>query len=181
MSSIVFMLLVEGHNWHKKSSECYSYVTAICKKTGIEVFDSVEMLDYLIMTDQLSRPVENAVFILAAVNFILPAISLYVLNISNFGKNVTPSCTPLRITHSVLRLILIDIPFFAVRLRTWIVHQEMSVFMMKNFFYILLAVRELYLDVFMYFKPTSSGKNICKAEEIPLSNEQTQTDNRNNS
>lgn len=180
LSSIVFMLLVEGHNWHKKSSECYSYVTAVCKKTGIEIFDSVEMLQFVITTDHLWKPIENAVFVLATVNFVLPALSLYALSISDFGRNVTRRCLPLRIIHSVARLLLIDIPFFAVRLHVLIVNKQISAFMMKNLFYILLAVRELYLDVFMYCKPavdkSSRKSSPPKHEEIPLSNEQTQTD-----
>lgn len=170
------MLLVEGHNWHRKSSESYSYVTALCKKTSIEVFDSVEMLDFLITMDLLSNSIENVVFILAAINFVLPTVSLYGLNISNFGNDTVPASLPLRILHNILRLVLIDVPFFTVRLSIWIQHREMTIFMMKNLFYILMALRELYLDLFMYFKPLKSVKPKSVTEEIPLSNEQTQTD-----
>lgn len=177
-SSIIFMLIVEGHNWHKKETDCYSYVSSVTKKVGIEVFDSVQMLDFIITTEQLSKPFENTVFVLIAINFLLPALSLYRLNISNFGNNVTPVCNPLRILHNLLRLLLIDVPFFVVRLHSWLFHENLTIFIMKNLFYIILTVRELYLDLFAYFKPDQKRDSKTKKEEVPLSNEQTQTDGK---
>lgn len=168
LASIVFMLLVEGHNWHKKSSGGYSYITAVCKKTGIEIFDSVEMFDMLITENNISSSWERVTFGLASINFILPIISLYELSITNFGKDKSKSNLPLRIFHNVLRLSLIDIPFLIVRLHAWLSNKSMTMFMMKNLFNIIMSLRDLYLDLFLYFKPDKFDK-LTKAEEIPLS------------
>lgn len=163
------MLLVEGHNWGKKSSESYLITTGVCKKNGIEVYDSVEMFELLLAPDKLSSTVKFVLFFLAAFNFMLPTLSLYRLSLSEFGAKRTPLCLPLKILHNALRFTFIDIPFFGIRLHTWIVHRDLSLFMMKNFFNILMALRELYVDLCLYFKSnTPSNDEIANHENIPL-------------
>lgn len=154
------MLLVEGHNWRKKSTESYAFMTGVCKKNGIEIFDSVEILELFFNPDKLTREIKLLVFFLAAFNFILPTLSLYRLSLSEFGTKRTSSCLPLKILQNVLRFISIDVPFFVIRLHIWIVHRDLSMFMMKNFFNIVMSLRELYLDVCAYFKPTGTN-DLC--------------------
>lgn len=170
------MFLVEGHNWHKKTSEGYSFMNDMCKKIGIEIFDSVEMFDLLITQDRMSRTMENVIFSLSSANYVLPTLSLYELCQSDFGKKNTRTCRTVRIIHNLLRLSLIDIPFFIVRILSWVNHKDMTIFMVKNLFHIIMAVHELYLDIFMYFRPLPKSKKTSTTEEIPLENEQNQTD-----
>lgn len=178
-SSILFMLLVEGHNWNKKSSDCYSYVTTICKKVCIEVFDSVEMMDYLILSERLPNAVEHVIFMLVSLNFLLPGLSLYQLSASNFGKKITVKCILLKVLQSMIRLFLIDFPFFFVRLYLFAFYHSFTIFMMKNLFYILLEIRELYIEVLFHLKAARRRK--LRAEEIALNSEQTQTDGKRSS
>ena len=95
--------------------------------------------------------------------------SLYRLSISEFGVKRTPSCFPLKVLHNVLRFIFVDVPFFAIRLHMWLSAGDLSVFMMKNFFNILMALRELYLDVCIYFKSNRDSDSDA-SEEGPNEN-----------
>lgn len=78
-SSFLFLLLLEGHNWKKRGTPRYSYITSVCAKTGIEIFDSVSMLAILMEGPDLSKIVRDFILALASVNFLLPAIKLYQL------------------------------------------------------------------------------------------------------
>lgn len=177
LATPVFMLLIEGHNWHRRSSESYLQVNDMCKKTGIEIFDSVEIVTLLIERNDLSITLERIVFQLATLNFVLPTLLLYQLNITNFGVKKSKKSFRLSVLHNILRIAAINIPFFMVRFYTWTVTKEISVFIMKNLFYVVLSFRELYLDIWLYIKPNvpvaKSGN-----EEIPLNQNEgaTQTD-----
>lgn len=65
LSSLVFLLLVEGHNRLELNSERYNYVTSVCSKVGVEIFDSVSLLSVLLMGDQVAPPFEHVVCTLA--------------------------------------------------------------------------------------------------------------------
>ncbi len=174
-ASFVFVLLVESHNWHKKSSQNFSYVFGLGTKTGIEIFDSVDMLEVLIKKDYISVGMETAVFAMAAFNFLIPMAPLIELSRSKFGDKVSAQSVKYKILHNALLLVCIDIPFFVVRFHSWVVFRDLSMFMMKNLFNILAAVRGLYLDLVTY-----NSKKVPKraeGEEIPLNRtDETQTD-----
>ncbi|KAK7794742.1 hypothetical protein R5R35_000771 [Gryllus longicercus] len=40
LSGVVFLLLVEGHNWAPRGSPRYLFVTLVCGKTAIEILDT---------------------------------------------------------------------------------------------------------------------------------------------
>lgn len=171
------MLLIEGHNWHRRSSDSYIYITDLCKKTGIEIFDSVEIISMLIDRNDMSPIWERIVFQLATLNFILPTLLLYQLNITNFGVKQSTRGFRLNILHNILRIGAINIPFFIARYYTWTQTMETSVFIMKNLFYVVLSVRELYCDIWLYIRPSIPPSKTGK-EEIPLNQNDgtTQTD-----
>lgn len=149
----------------------------MCKKTGIEIFDSVEIISMLIDRNDMSAIWEKIVFQLATLNFILPTFLLYQLNITNFGVKKSTRSFRLNILHNIVRTVAINIPFFIARFNTWTVTQETSVFIMKNLFYIVLSFRELYCDIWLYIKPNIPAPKSGN-EEIPLNQnaETTQTD-----
>lgn len=167
-ASLVFLLLVEGHNWAKRGTARYSYVTTICAKNGIEIFDSVAFLSILLEGTKMPSRFEDIILVVSTFTFFLPAISLYKLSLSNFASETVS----LRITvlQNLLRLTLIDIPFLAVRLYLWIYYrQNASVFIMKNVFNIILVLRGLYPDLSVLYRKKVAVANETKSlEEISL-------------
>lgn len=180
VSCLIFLLLVETHNWNKMNTNCYTYVMLVYKKTGIEIFDSVEMFSLLMEDTHITGTPESVIFLLICVNLVLPVISLHALSLSNFGETGKIHRPMLMaIVHNVLRLSLVDIPFLIARMISWLVYQDdASMFMMKNFFYIILSTRELYVDCFHYYYMRKFGKSCCEEKrqqdnftEIPLSDD----------
>lgn len=68
LASLVFLLLVEAHNRLELNSERYNYVTTVCSKVGVEIFDSVSLLSVLLLGDQVPPPFEHMVCVLAGKN-----------------------------------------------------------------------------------------------------------------
>lgn len=150
MSGIIFLLLVEGHNWAERGSPRYSYVTSVCGKTGIEILDTVSLLSILLMASTqsfLTTTLENAVIILAAFNFFLPVLALYKLSLCDFAAH--PFSLPIGVLHNFLHLCLVDVPFLCVRVYLWVYYkQHASIFIMKNVFSIILVLRGMYPDLY---------------------------------
>lgn len=167
-ASLVFLLLVEGHNWAKRGTARYSYVTTICAKNGIEIFDSVAFLSILMEGTKMPSRFKDIILLLSMITFFLPAISLYKLSLSNFASEAVS----LRITvlQNLLRLTLIDTAFLVVRLYLWIYYrQHASVFIMKNVFNIILVLRGLYPDLsVLYRKKAAVASETKSLEEISL-------------
>uniref|UniRef100_A0A8D8SQN0 Uncharacterized protein n=1 Tax=Cacopsylla melanoneura TaxID=428564 RepID=A0A8D8SQN0_9HEMI len=148
LSSLVFLLLVEAHNQLEVHSERYNYVTSVCSKVGIEIFDSVSLLSVLLLGDQVPPPFEHLVFVLAGLNFLLPALSLYRLSLPDTLMSKLDDKYPLQLMHHLSRTFLIEIPFLTVRMFLWITYEEeASMFMMKNIFNILVTFRTLHPEL----------------------------------
>ena len=147
-SGIIFLLLVEGHNWAPRDSPRYTYVTSLCAKTGIEILDTVSLLALLLVNETqmvLTFTLENTVLILCSFNFILPTLAVYKLSLSDLVSERLS--LPLKIVYNLLHLCLIDVPYLAVRLYLWFYYgHNASIFLMKNVFSIVYVLRGIYPD-----------------------------------
>ncbi|KAJ9592285.1 hypothetical protein L9F63_001181 [Diploptera punctata] len=136
-SGIIFLLLVEGHNWAPRDSPRYTYVTSLCAKTGIEILDTVNLLALLLVN-------ETAMCFVHLI-FILPTLAVYKLSLSDLISE--RMSLPLKIVYNLLHLCLIDIPYLAVRMYLWIAYaHNASIFLMKNVFGIVFVLRGIYPD-----------------------------------
>lgn len=150
LSGIIFLILVEGHNWAEPGSPRYQYVTSVCTKTGIEVLDTVSLLSIILPPDDdpeaLNTTFIGVIIALAGFNFLLPTLILYKLSLSQSCTDRFP--LPLSVVHTLLHVYLIDMPFLGVRLFLWIkYHHNSSIFIMKNVFGIIFAIRSIYPDI----------------------------------
>ena len=147
-SGIIFLLLVEGHNWAPRDSPRYTYVTSLCAKTGIEILDTVNLLALLLVNETamvLTFTLENVVLVLCSFNFILPTLAVYKLSLSDLISE--RMSLPLKIVYNLLHLCLIDIPYLAVRMYLWTAYaHNASIFLMKNVFGIVFVLRGIYPD-----------------------------------
>ncbi|KAJ1530871.1 hypothetical protein ONE63_005714 [Megalurothrips usitatus] len=181
MSGIIFLLLVEGHNWAERGSPRYIYVTGVCGKTGIEILDTVSLLSILLLASTqsfLTTTLENAVIILSAFNFFLPVLALYKLSLCDFAAH--PFSLPIAVLHNLLHLCLVDVPFLCVRVYLWVYYkQHASIFIMKNVFSIILVLRGMYPDLvkliqmFCRIKPSDADKKNGNATELEGLNKQS--------
>lgn len=174
-SSFLFLLLLEGHNWKKRGTPRYSYITSVCAKTGIEIFDSVSMLAVLMEgPEDLSKFVRDLILALTAINFLLPSVKLYQLSFPDFSKH--NYSMPITVIHMILHMLLIDVPFLSVRLYLWLAYREnASMFLMKNILSIILSLRGMFPDIVEftddYLLPNRKKKRVDLTSIIPSTQE----------
>lgn len=170
LSSLVFLLLVEAHNRLELNSERYKYVTTICSKVGVEIFDSVSLLSVLLLGDQVPPPFEHIVCVLAGINFLLPTLSLYRLSLSDTQMTRLNDKIPVQLFSHLSRTALIEIPFLTVRLFLWISYkEEASMFMMKNIFNILVTLRTVHPELVNYLNRDDTQSAETVELDAPLS------------
>lgn len=152
LSGIIFLILVEGHNWAEEGSPRYIYATSVCTKTGIEVLDTISLLS-IVVTGLGGEPAEELttdfiviIVVISGMNFLLPILILYKLSLGQHNSDKFP--LPITVLHTILHLCCIDIPFLCVRLFLWIkYHHNSSIFIMKNVFGIIYSLRGIYPDL----------------------------------
>lgn len=95
----------------------------------------------------LSYPyaLENCVIALASVNLVLPAITIYKLSASNFGRVYN---VPLESLYKFLHLLLVNVPFLCIRIYLWSMFStDTAIFMIKNIYAIIAFIRGVYPDM----------------------------------
>ncbi|KAF6215114.1 hypothetical protein GE061_009863 [Apolygus lucorum] len=186
LAAIVFLLLLEGHNWSKRGTPRYSYITSTCAKTGIELLDSVALLSILIDEHPADLGgMKDFILGIAAFNFFLPALKLYQLSFPD--KTIDRRSLLVSVSYYILHLILIDIPFLSIRLYLWFAYGEnASMFLMKNILNIILTLRSMYPDLvnmyneYFFTKQGATNKRVSQkkhqeeafGEEIALADHQ---------
>lgn len=109
----------------------------------IEIFDSVEILSIIISTQNKIGYIEYLIYATAFLNFMLPLWILY--SVSQPDIDIKPLGFPQSVCYNFLHLVLVQIPFLAIRLYMWVVFNEnASVFMMKNILHIIFFLHSLY-------------------------------------
>uniref|UniRef100_A0A2S2QFZ6 Uncharacterized protein n=1 Tax=Sipha flava TaxID=143950 RepID=A0A2S2QFZ6_9HEMI len=109
----------------------------------IEIFDSVEMLSIVISTTAKIGYIEYLIYATALLNFMLPLWILY--SVSQPDIDTKPMGLPQPVCYNFLHLMLIQMPFLAVRLYMWFVFSEnASIFMMKNILHLIFFLHSMY-------------------------------------
>uniref|UniRef100_A0A1B6MAP9 Uncharacterized protein n=1 Tax=Graphocephala atropunctata TaxID=36148 RepID=A0A1B6MAP9_9HEMI len=146
LASLVFLSLVEGHNWSKRGSARYSFVTSACAKNGMEMFDAVAFLAMQMEGKVKESGYKDAILALSSFTFFIPALSLFKLSLLDFASE--KACLQVTVLQNVLRLTMVDLPFLAVRIFLWVYYREnASLFLMKNVFNIIIISRTLCPDL----------------------------------
>ncbi|ODM94301.1 Cat eye syndrome critical region protein 6 [Orchesella cincta] len=151
LSTIVFSLLVGAHHDAQSEPLRNAYLDSLAFSVALEILDSTSFLSLLMPTEgHLAYPysLENIIIILASVNIMLPAVTIYKLTASNFGRVYN---VPLETLYKVLHLILVNIPFLGVRLFLWnMFSTDTAIFMIKNIYAIIGFMRGFYGDLKLF-------------------------------
>ncbi|XP_071802688.1 uncharacterized protein [Asterias amurensis] len=184
LSAILFLLLTHSHHEDVKKEEYRLQVQKLGTMAGLALLDSADLLDMIVSGDEqhiLPYHVRSAVVAFGCICFVLPSIPLFALRVlaskqprfpsqprpkpkkkkkdRNRGEREEP---PEEDSHwegafllkSVLFLLLVDIPFFAIRFNLWL-QQGMtaSVFLTKNLFMVVRAALDLVNEMPQCMKP----------------------------
>lgn len=164
LSGIIFLILVEGHNLSEAGSPRYAYVSSVCMKTGVEILDAVSFVSIIIgssgedIQETLTTNFISGVIAITGINFLLPILILYKLSLGEHYWNKFP--LPITVIHNLLHVFSIDLPYFTIRLLLWVRHyHNTSIFIMKNAFGILNALRNIYPELMLCFSKKNKRQN----------------------
>lgn len=104
---------------------------------------------------------ENCVIALAGLNLLLPAVTIYKISASDFGRVYH---VPLETIYKFLHVVLINLPFLGVRIYLWQAFStDTAIFAIKNLYAILAFLRGAYTDIKLlqaYIRQRAALKNL---------------------
>lgn len=147
LTVVIFILLVNSHHDAEPNTERNNYIADLCKGTAFDLFDSIDFLSFLLLQDShlnmfpdLYTPaLRNTIIGLACINFLLPALSLVRLSVSEFGEVQQP--LKLSLVVKSLKLFLINFPYMVIRIYLWKTDDAISLFLVKNILYVVISLR----------------------------------------
>ncbi|KAJ8039396.1 hypothetical protein HOLleu_17103 [Holothuria leucospilota] len=160
LTAAIFILLSYCHEKDIKHTEYREQMRKIGNTVGIAILDTVDLLDLMYTSntddDPISHTLQTAVLAFASICLILPVVPLFTLRVIA-GKQVTvkrrksqsqiDKANPWKrvyLVKFVLYVLLIDIPFFAIRFHLWLEKGlSLSVFFTKN----ILMFLKAFLDI----------------------------------
>lgn len=177
LTAAIYILLSYSHEKDIKHKEYRDQMRKLSNTVGIAILDTAEILDLLYIAEDdeepLSHTLHSAVLAFSSICFILPVIPLFTLRIIA-GKQMTvkrrksqpDKSNPWKrvyLVKFILYLLLVDIPFFAIRFHLWLQRGvQLSVFFTKN----ILMFLKAFLDV-LNSCPTWT-KELKRKTERPL-------------
>ncbi|XP_031555909.1 transmembrane protein 121B-like [Actinia tenebrosa] len=140
----LFLFLLFAHHDSKPRTSRKFYLEKLSGAVTLDLFDSVEMLEYLFEKDAVPDSVNIAILIFSCINFFLPVFALYELKHNKFHANGQVSPLSFKIFYICSFLFFVNVPFLVIRLILWhSYHLDISVLLAKNALAIVLGVIEI--------------------------------------
>lgn len=148
LTAFVFFIFVESHYDAARNSLQAVYIGTLIKGNVLEVLDSITFLSLLFVSEtrmMFTYNYENVIIAFACINLLLPNICLYKLSQSDYGRITTSAV--LSFTYKMLHLLLVNIPYMAVRIYLWsTMGTDVSVFLIKNVVHIVMTLMDAKSD-----------------------------------
>ncbi|XP_060079758.1 transmembrane protein 121B-like [Ylistrum balloti] len=145
-ASFVFVLLLLTHHDAIASCNRRYRIEELSGTVLFDVLDSIDVLNIFFNQsdiDEISSELELSILIVASLNFLVPVLSLMMLNRTHFGHKGRKHY--LVVLHKLSIVAFTNLPLFIIRMLLWHVHsQDISIFPMKNIIMIFLAFHDLY-------------------------------------
>ena len=144
LTPVLFLFLVFAHHDAKPNSRRKFYLEKLLGMVTLDLFDSVEMLEYLFDKDAIPPSIHNAILVFASINFLLPTLALYELKHNKFHDSGEVSPVSFKLLYICIFLLFVNIPFLVIRLILWHkYHLDISVLLAKNGLGIMLGILEI--------------------------------------
>jgi hypothetical protein len=146
LSAFIFMLLVMTSSSAKAHTERATYIEKLIGITTLDILDSVEFLEILFIQESkifLTFKLWNSILAFSCINLLLPTVPLLVLSHTRFGHS--PGKRVVKIVHSLLFIVLVNIPFLTIRVYLWhVLNHDISVFIIKNVIMIMIGCKDIF-------------------------------------
>ena len=182
LSAVILLLLTYSHHEDEENKQYKLQIQKLGSLMSLAILDSADLLDMLISDDvgmSLPYHLRSAVLALGCICIVLPVIPLFAIRVistksrrkkdkknmkknrgdsveTENGINKTSSWEQVVLLQSGLYLMLVDIPFFAIRFHLWLMRgMSASVFLTKNLLMFVRAMMDLLNEA-----PSCPRKNV---------------------
>ena len=145
ITPMLFVCLIYSHHKTKESFARKMYVQMLVGSVTLDLFDSVEMLEYLFDKEKISTSVENAIIIFSCINLSLPVLALYELKNNDFHATGQVPPVSFKLIYVMSFLCLVNVPFLVIRAYLWDVYKlDVSILITKNILGIYFGIAEIF-------------------------------------
>ncbi|XP_028404453.1 uncharacterized protein LOC114527066 [Dendronephthya gigantea] len=154
ITPMLFVCLVYSHHKSRESFARKTYVQILVSSVTLDLFDSVEILEYLFDKEFISSSIEIAIIVFACVNFCLPVLALYELKNNEFRETGQVPTVSFKLLYVCSFLFLVNIPFLVIRAYLWHTYKlDVSILFAKNILGIYFGFAEIY-EYYSETRPT---------------------------
>lgn len=145
ITPMLFILLVYSHHKSRASFVRKTFVQVLVSSVTLNLFDSVEILEYLFDKEHISFSMGNAIISFSCINFSLPVLALYELKHNEFYETGQVPAVSFKLMYVLSFLFFVDVPFLVIRVYLWYAfHLDVSILFAKNIVGIFLGFVEVY-------------------------------------
>ncbi len=144
LTPMLFLFLIYAHHDAKSHSRRKYYLEKMTAAVTLDLFDSVEMLEYLFDKDKITLGLENAILAFSCMNIFLPTFALFELKFNKFHDSGEISPISFKFIYICSFMFFVNVPFLVLRLILWHgYHLDISVLLAKNVLAIVLGIIEV--------------------------------------
>ena len=144
LTPMLFLFLIYAYHDAKSHSRRKYYLEKMTAAVTLDLFDSVEMLEYLFDKDKITIELENAILAFSCTNIFLPTFALFELKFNKFHDNGEISPISFKFIYICSFMFFVNVPFLVLRLILWHGHQlDVSVLLAKNALAIVMGIIEI--------------------------------------
>ena len=144
LTPMLFLFLIYAHHDAKSHSRRKYYLEKMTAAVTLDLFDSVEMLEYLFDKEKITIELENAILAFSCMNIFLPTFALFELKYNKFHESGEISPISFKFIYICSFLFFVNVPFLVLRLILWHgYHLDVSVLLAKNALAIVMGIIEI--------------------------------------
>ena len=160
LTPMLFLFLIYANHDAKSHSRRKYYLEKMTAAVTLDLFDSVEMLEYLFDKEKITIKLENAILAFSCMNIFLPTFALFELKFNKFHDSGEVSPISFKLIYVCSFMLFVNVPFLILRVILWHGYQlDVSVLLAKNVLAVILGI----IEIFEFFGDERPRKcEICK-------------------
>ncbi|KAJ7394736.1 hypothetical protein OS493_000565 [Desmophyllum pertusum] len=119
LTPMLFLFLIYAHHDAKSHSRRKYYLEKMTAAVTLDLFDSVEMMEYLFDKDKISIELENSILVFSCINIFLPTFALFELKFNKFHDSGEISPISFKFIYICSFMFFVNVPFLVLRLILW--------------------------------------------------------------
>ena len=145
LTPMLFLFLIYAHHDAKSHSRRKYYLEKMTAAVTLDLFDSVEMLEYLFDKEKITAGLENAILAFSCMNIFLPTFALCELKFNKFHDSGEVSPISFKFIYICSFMFFVNVPFLVLRLILWHGYNlDVSVLLAKNALAIIMGIIEIF-------------------------------------